>query len=81
MGVALCYFTLSRLTIFPDVSLMKLEDSFNPLFKAVPSFIRWHGSGNERTLQTPTDKYLLSWHGSAAGVSACCSFRVLYDDG
>ena len=28
-------FTISRLTIFPEVSLLKPEDSFSPLFKAI----------------------------------------------
>ena len=33
--VALSCFTLSRLTTFPDVLLIKPEDSFSPLFKVV----------------------------------------------
>ena len=34
-GVALSCFTLSRSTIFSDVSLIKPEDSLNPFFNAV----------------------------------------------
>ena len=45
-GAALSCFTLSRLTIFPDVSLIKTaEDSVSPLFKA-EFLIQCHGSGN-----------------------------------
>ena len=39
--VALSCFTLSRLTTFPDVSLIKPEDSFSPLFKAVLYSVSW----------------------------------------
>ena len=47
-GVALSCFTLSRWIIFPDVSLIKPEDSFNPLFKAVQFLVQCNDSGNLR---------------------------------
>ena len=31
----------SPLTIFPHVSLLKPEDLFNPLFKAIPCSVSW----------------------------------------
>ena len=34
-------FTLSRVTVFPGVSLGELEDSFNPLFKGTPYAVSW----------------------------------------
>ena len=40
-GVALSCFTLSRLTVFPDVLSVQPEDSLNPLFKAILYSVSW----------------------------------------
>ena len=40
-GAALSCFTLSRLTVFPAVSLITPEDSFSPLFQAILYSLSW----------------------------------------
>ena len=40
-GVVLSCFTLSRFAIFPDVSLIEPEGSFNPLFNAILYSVSW----------------------------------------
>ena len=56
------------LNYFSGCVAHKTEDSFNPLVQRQLQ-ASFDGMGQETREPTPTDKYLLSWHGRAAGES------------